>query len=271
MQNDFCKTGAALILLSDLHTCLLGDEVLSADRRPKTGEALSFQGSEARSISNSAKVKSADYIASSLNAKSWPAATLPEIAVIGRSNVGKSSLINMLTGRKDLALVSKSPGHHCHIASCLPEGCSLTCPYIPLCAPTLQTAMTTLFYPAGIVPTHHVPCMSLLCARVTYRFSCREDQDHQPLLDQQGVVSGGLARLWVSLHPIASPDLKLDAWMKLNVYSSSSSSRQSHVRCYPFLLHQSPLHWPGCCRYAKTSKESRFTWGKYTQQFFLER
>ena len=126
MQNDFCKTGAALILLSDLHTCLLGDEVLSADRRPKTGEALIFQGSEARSISNSAKVKSADYIASSLNAKSWPAATLPEIAVIGRSNVGKSSLINMLTGRKDLALVSKSPGCHCHIASCLPEGCSLT-------------------------------------------------------------------------------------------------------------------------------------------------
>lgn len=35
---------------------------------------------------------------------------LPEVALIGRSNVGKSSLINMLTQRKDLALVSATPG-----------------------------------------------------------------------------------------------------------------------------------------------------------------
>jgi hypothetical protein len=39
-----------------------------------------------------------------------PAPRFPEFAVIGRSNVGKSSIINMLTGRKDLALVSKQPG-----------------------------------------------------------------------------------------------------------------------------------------------------------------
>ncbi len=39
-----------------------------------------------------------------------PIATLPEIAVAGRSNVGKSSLLNRLTGRRSLARVSKTPG-----------------------------------------------------------------------------------------------------------------------------------------------------------------
>lgn len=39
-----------------------------------------------------------------------PTTTMPEYAFIGRSNVGKSSLINMLTGRKEIARVSKQPG-----------------------------------------------------------------------------------------------------------------------------------------------------------------
>lgn len=39
-----------------------------------------------------------------------PAGTLPEIAFVGRSNVGKSSLINSLTGRKTLVRVSQTPG-----------------------------------------------------------------------------------------------------------------------------------------------------------------
>lgn len=49
----------------------------------------------------------------SLGAASWkdlPQETVPEVAFVGRSNVGKSSLINMLLGRKDLARTSGQPG-----------------------------------------------------------------------------------------------------------------------------------------------------------------
>ena len=56
------------------------------------------------------RVKSASYVTSSVKVEQCPKTGLPEFAVIGRSNVGKSSLINLLTGRKDLALVSKTPG-----------------------------------------------------------------------------------------------------------------------------------------------------------------
>lgn len=55
-------------------------------------------------------IKSAVYEKSVHRIKDFPGAFLPEIAVIGRSNVGKSSLINMLTGRKKLARTSSTPG-----------------------------------------------------------------------------------------------------------------------------------------------------------------
>jgi GTP-binding protein len=56
------------------------------------------------------EVKKATYIISSPQVSMCPAPMLCEVAFIGRSNVGKSSLINMLSGRKDLAKVSRSPG-----------------------------------------------------------------------------------------------------------------------------------------------------------------
>lgn len=55
-------------------------------------------------------IKSAEYTISSARVQQCPAGDLPEFAFIGRSNVGKSSLINMLTGRSNLAKTSSTPG-----------------------------------------------------------------------------------------------------------------------------------------------------------------
>ena len=56
------------------------------------------------------KINHAEFVTSSAKADQCPQPDKPEYAFIGRSNVGKSSLINMLTGRKKLAKVSGSPG-----------------------------------------------------------------------------------------------------------------------------------------------------------------
>lgn len=56
------------------------------------------------------KIKSADFIMSNSDVEKCPNEPIPEYAFIGRSNVGKSSLINMLTQRKNLAKTSGRPG-----------------------------------------------------------------------------------------------------------------------------------------------------------------
>lgn len=55
-------------------------------------------------------IKSADFLIAATSLEACPASDLPELAVIGRSNVGKSSLINAITNRKGLANVSRQPG-----------------------------------------------------------------------------------------------------------------------------------------------------------------
>jgi GTP-binding protein len=56
------------------------------------------------------KILKAEFIRSCAGPEQFPAGPLPEIAVVGRSNVGKSSLINSLLQRKGLAKVSRTPG-----------------------------------------------------------------------------------------------------------------------------------------------------------------
>ena len=55
-------------------------------------------------------IKTAEFKTSSPRADMCPKTDIPEYAFIGRSNVGKSSLINMLTGRNKLAMTSSTPG-----------------------------------------------------------------------------------------------------------------------------------------------------------------
>src|SRR5580704_17475821 len=55
-------------------------------------------------------IKSAEYIASYVEVEKCPKEQVPEFAFVGRSNVGKSSLLNYLCSRKALARVSNTPG-----------------------------------------------------------------------------------------------------------------------------------------------------------------
>ena len=55
-------------------------------------------------------IKNAEFVISNTDFRKCPDTGLPEYAFIGRSNVGKSSLINMLTGRSGLAKTSQTPG-----------------------------------------------------------------------------------------------------------------------------------------------------------------
>ena len=56
------------------------------------------------------EIKDARFVISNTDVAKCPAGDRPEYAFIGRYNVGKSSLINMLTGRKGLAMTSSTPG-----------------------------------------------------------------------------------------------------------------------------------------------------------------
>ncbi|HCX39895.1 MAG TPA: ribosome biogenesis GTP-binding protein YsxC, partial [Lactobacillus acetotolerans] len=55
-------------------------------------------------------IRSSDYAISAVREDQYPKDNLPEIALAGRSNVGKSSLINSLLNRKNLARTSSQPG-----------------------------------------------------------------------------------------------------------------------------------------------------------------
>jgi GTP-binding protein len=56
------------------------------------------------------KITKAEFVKSAVWPDQYPPATMPEIAFVGRSNVGKSSLINTIVGQKNLAKTSNTPG-----------------------------------------------------------------------------------------------------------------------------------------------------------------
>lgn len=55
-------------------------------------------------------IKTSDFVTSAVKKNQYPEDVKPEVAFVGRSNVGKSSIINALTNRKKLAKVSQTPG-----------------------------------------------------------------------------------------------------------------------------------------------------------------
>lgn len=59
---------------------------------------------------SNSQVINAEFVKSSSKTEECPVDGLPEFALVGRSNVGKSSLLNSLVRRKKLALTSKKPG-----------------------------------------------------------------------------------------------------------------------------------------------------------------
>lgn len=56
------------------------------------------------------KIESAEFVRSAVSERDFPRDGLPEVAFVGRSNVGKSSLLNKLVGHHKLARVSRTPG-----------------------------------------------------------------------------------------------------------------------------------------------------------------
>ena len=58
-----------------------------------------------------AKIKQVEFVMSSARVRDCPADDRPEFAIVGRSNVGKSSLVNALVRKKEIALTSKKPGY----------------------------------------------------------------------------------------------------------------------------------------------------------------
>jgi hypothetical protein len=93
---------------------------------------------------SSSAVRTAEFAAGAYSAAQLPPERWPEVAVVGRSNVGKSSLINCLLGSSSLAKVSKHPGGMPHAAAATDAAASQHAPaVIAACQqPSLEVSTT---------------------------------------------------------------------------------------------------------------------------------
>jgi len=113
-----------------------------------------------------ARIKKSEFISSSVDLKGCPPQTYPEFAVIGRSNVGKSSLINMLTQNSKLAKVSKEPGGFAVVQT---TACAFSCQWCCCCC---------------------CCCCSVELCDVNMLILYRHDQNHQPFPHERQLVFG---------------------------------------------------------------------------------
>lgn len=90
---------------------------ISSATTPLTARILKGSNIVLSKYAANAQVIQAEFVKSSVRTEDCPADGLPEFALVGRSNVGKSSLLNSLVRRKKLALTSKKPGECNYIIS----------------------------------------------------------------------------------------------------------------------------------------------------------
>lgn len=86
------------------------DTDVSSLKTPISARVLKGSNIVLSKYATDAQVESADFVKSSVKTEDCPSDSFPEFALVGRSNVGKSSLLNSLVRRKKLALTSKKPG-----------------------------------------------------------------------------------------------------------------------------------------------------------------
>ncbi|CAI9093468.1 OLC1v1028970C2 [Oldenlandia corymbosa var. corymbosa] len=86
------------------------DTDVSSFTAPLSSRVLKGSNIVLSKYASDSQVVSAEFIKSSVKTEDCPSDGLPEFALVGRSNVGKSSLLNSLVRRKRLALTSKKPG-----------------------------------------------------------------------------------------------------------------------------------------------------------------
>lgn len=86
------------------------DTDVSSGSRPLSSRILKGSNIVLSKYAGNSQVEQAEFVKSSVDTEACPSDGLPEFALVGRSNVGKSSLLNSLVRRKKLALTSKKPG-----------------------------------------------------------------------------------------------------------------------------------------------------------------